>query len=186
MPNLEIYGPAEDSYLISNALKSIVPELLRNNPEMKFLEIGVGSGINLMAAKDAGVKVKNITGIDINPSAVEHCKGLGFRCILSDLFSKVNGKFDVIAFNPPYLPLDEREPKSSRLATTGGKKGSELIVRFLENARYFLKNKGAIFIITSSLSQDVNFEKLGYKSKIIGSKSLFFEKLTLWEVTPWK
>ena len=26
-----------------------------------------------------------------------------------DLFSKIKGKFDLIIFNPPYLPLDELE-----------------------------------------------------------------------------
>jgi len=49
----EIYEPAEDSYLMSEALGAELPELLSKNPQLKLLEIGVGSGINLNIAKDA-------------------------------------------------------------------------------------------------------------------------------------
>ena len=178
----EIYEPEEDSFLMSETLSAELPRLLDKNPELKLLEIGCGSGINLSTALKAGVKINNILGTDVNNKAVKYCKSLGFNCIKSDLFSNVKGKYDVIVFNPPYLPYEKKEPKNSRLATSGGKKGGELIIKFLKGAKEHLTKSGKIFLITSSLSKSVDFNKLGYKSKKIAKKNLFFEKLFLWEL----
>jgi release factor glutamine methyltransferase len=175
-----IYQPAEDSYLMSQILKEKLPKLLNENPELKFLEIGAGSGIHLETAKKLGVK--NIFSSDINPRAVSHCSLLGFHCIKSDLFEKIKEKFNLIIFNPPYLPEDSREPKDSQTATTGGKKGTEIILKFLQQAKSHLEKNGKIFLITSSLSPEINFKKLGYNAKEIGCEKLFFEKLCIWEL----
>jgi HemK-related putative methylase len=178
-----IYEPAEDSFLMSRTLEKNIPILLKKNSDLKFLEIGAGSGINSETAKNSGIKLKNIFSCDINSEAVKHCKNLGFSSVKSDLFDKIpKMKFDLIIFNPPYLPEDSREPKSSRLATTGGKKGNEIILRFLKQAKNFLSKKGKIFLITSSLAENVDFKKLGYKEKEIGCEKLFFEKLFIWEL----
>ncbi len=170
----EIYLPLDDSYLLSETLKKQIKNL-----DIKFLEIGIGSGIQLQTAKHLGIK--NIFGADINLDAVKHCKSLGFDCIQSDLFENIKGKFDIIAFNPPYLPLDKREPKSSQLATTGGKKGSEIINKFLKQAKKHLAKDGRIFLLTSSLTKAINW--LDYKRKILAKKKIFFEELFVWELT---
>ncbi|MCK5149296.1 methyltransferase domain-containing protein [Candidatus Pacearchaeota archaeon] len=95
-------------------------------------------------------------------------------------------KYNLIIFNPPYLPEDKREPKNSCLATTGGKKGNEIILRFLKQAKKYLEEDGKIFLITSSLSEKIDFEKLGYKEKEIGCEKLFFERLCVWEIKLFK
>jgi len=177
-----IYEPAEDSYLMSRILKEQVPNLLKQNSDLKFLEIGAGSGIHLETVFNLGIKKENIFSCDIDKKSVSHCNLLGFNCIHSDLFENISGKYDIIIFNPPYLPDDAREPKNSKTATTGGKKGNEIILRFLEQAKDYLKIEGKIFLITSSLAEDVNFEKLNYKAKEIGCEKLFFEKLCIWEL----
>jgi HemK-related putative methylase len=178
-----VYEPAEDSFLMSRILKENIPNLLKKNSDLKFLEIGAGSGIHLETAKNSGIKLENIFSSDIDKKSVSHCNVLGFNCIHSDLFDKIQKmKFDVIIFNPPYLPEDSREPESSRLATTGGKKGNEIILRFLKQAKIFLSESGKIFLITSSLAKDVDFKKLGYKEREIGCEKLFFEKLFIWEL----
>jgi release factor glutamine methyltransferase len=176
-----IYQPAEDSYLMSRILKEKVPGLLKLNPELKFLEIGAGSGIHLQTAKTLGIK--NIFSSDIDKASVSHCNLLGFQCIQSDLFENIQGNFNIIIFNPPYLPEDEREPESSKRATTGGKKGNEIIIKFLEQAKNHLSLEGKIFLITSSLAEDVNFSQLGYNAKEIGCENLFFERLCIFELT---
>lgn len=166
---------------MSEYLEKILPDIIKENPNLKFLEIGVGSGINLETAKKSGVKKENILGTDINPEAVKHCKEQGFNCIQSDLFNKVKGKFDLIVFNPPYLPLDEKELLKSRLETTGGKKGNEISIEFLRQAKKYLRKYGKVILITSSLSENIDFEELVFKSKKIEEKKLFYEKLALWE-----
>ena len=168
---------------MSKTLSKELPKLLKTNPELKFLEVGCGSGINLVTAKNAGVRIENILGVDVNIKAVSHCKSLGFNCIKSNLFNNIKGKFDVIIFNPPYLPLDKKEPKISRRETTGGKKGNEIIIRFLKQAGKHLTKDGRIFIITSSLAQEINFDKLGYKAKKLNQRRLFFERLSCWELS---
>ena len=180
-----IYQPAEDSFLMSNILKENIPYLLEKNPDLKFLEIGAGSGLHLQTAFTFGIKKENIFSSDINKNAVSHCSSLGFNCIYSDLFENFseNEKFDIIIFNPPYLPEDKNEPKSSRIATTGGKKGNEIILRFLHQAKNYINKEGKIYLITSSLSEDVYFYELGYNSKEIGCEKLFFERLCVWELS---
>lgn len=178
-----IYQPAEDSFLMSQILKERLPQILKKNPNLKFLEIGAGSGIHLQTASTLGVKKQNIFSSDIDGEAVKHCQLLGFNCIHSDLFENINGKYNLIIFNPPYLPEDAREPKSSRLATTGGKKGNEIILRFLKQAKKHLEKNGKIFLITSSLAENINFEKFEYKAKKIGCEKLFYERLCIWELS---
>ncbi len=180
-----IYSPEEDSYLMSENLKNEIPNILDENPNIKFLEVGCGSGINLQTALESGIKKQNIFSCDLNQIAVQHCKKLGFNSVKSNLFNKIsNKKFDLIIFNPPYLPEDKNysEPKESKVITTAGKKGDEIIIKFLNEAKPFIEENGKIFLITSSLSKKVNFKKLGYKSKIINKQKLFFEELFLHEL----
>lgn len=179
---MSVYIPAEDSYLMSRILKEQIPDLIKKNPNLKFLEIGAGSGIHLQTALNLKIKQENIFSSDIDKRAVSHCNVLGFNCIHSDLFENIKDRYDLIIFNPPYLPEDAREPIDSRTATTGGKKGNEIILRFLQEAKSYLNKNGKIFLITSSISEDVDFMKLGYNAKEIGCEKLFFERLCIWEL----
>jgi len=176
----DVYQPSDDSWLMKKVLEEILPSLLEENSELKFLEIGCGSGIQLKTASEIGLKKRNIFGVDINHLAVRECKKLRFNCVESDLFCKVEGKFNVIIFNPPYLPEDSREPKISKLATTGGKKGSEIINRFLEQAGNFLEEKGIILLLTSSLTKGIKWN--GWKKRKIQSEKVFFETLYVFEI----
>lgn len=175
-----IYSPSEDSYLLTNILKRELPSFLNENPNFKFLEIGTGSGIHLETASSAGVKKENIFSSDIDSRAVSHCNLLGFHCVESDLFEKIQGKFDLIIFNPPYLPVDKFDNQPD---TSGGKKGHETILRFLKQASEHLDQGGKIFLVASSLTPQIDFENLGYNSTFIGSERLFYEELRVWELT---
>ena len=175
-----IYQPAEDSYLLSKVLGKEIPKLLKKNQHLQFLEIGSGSGILLETAKKLGIKREHILGAEINQQAVSHCSSLGFNCIYSNLFENVEGKYGIIVFNPPYLPKDSREPTDSQLATTGGLHGSEIINEFLKEAKNYLEEKGKIFLLTSSLTKNINWNN--YHKKLLGKEKLFFEELFLWEL----
>ena len=177
---MEIYQPAEDSYLLSKVLEKEIPKLLEENPDLKFLEIGSGSGILLEGTKKLGIKSEHIFAVDINQKAVEHCKSLGFNCIYSDLFENVQGKYNIIVFNPPYLPKDAKEPLDSQLATTGGVQGSEIINKFLEQAENYLEENGKIFLLTSSLAKNIDFRN--YHKKLLGKEKIFMEELRVWEL----
>lgn len=173
-----LYVPREDSFLLEEVLRKEVLNFA--NEKTKFLEIGVGSGIQLQALSEIGIKKENIFGVDINFDAVLHCKKQGFNVWYSDLFSDIKGKFDCIIFNPPYLPEDGNEDSESKLITTGGIKGSEIINEFLVKAKKHLKKSGRIYLLISSLSRGINW--LDYKKKLILEKKLFFENLEVWEL----
>ncbi len=174
-----MYKPAEDSYLFTDVLKREIQKLLGKNPNLKFLEIGAGSGIHLQTAEISGVKKENVFSSDIDEISVAHCKLLGYNCIKSDLFRNINGKYNLIIFNPPYLPEDEYDKNKD---TSGGKKGSEVILRFLEQAKDYLEKEGRIFLLTSSLTPEIEFGKFGYKAVEIGCEKLFYERLCVWEL----
>ncbi len=177
---MEIYKPAEDSYFLTEILKREMPQLLEENPDLTFLEIGAGSGIHLETALNLGIKRENIFSCDINPKAVSHCNMLGFHCIQSDLFEKIGGIFDIIVFNPPYLPEHQFDKKPD---TAGGKKGDEIIIRFLQQAKNHLNKNGKIFLLVSSLTPKINFEEFGYNKKFLGNEKLFYEELSIWELS---
>jgi release factor glutamine methyltransferase len=176
-----VYLPAEDSFLLSSVIKKEVYKIFLKNKEAVFLEIGAGSGVQLQSLLEAGVKKKNIFACDLNFDAVNCCKELGFNCIQSNLFEKIKGKYDLILFNPPYLPKDNLEDKESEIATTGGKKGGEIINLFLKQSKNYLNKNGKIFLLISSLTKGIKWN--GYRKKILAEKKIFFEKLTVFELT---
>ncbi|MFA5953575.1 MAG: HemK2/MTQ2 family protein methyltransferase [Candidatus Pacearchaeota archaeon] len=182
-----IYEPEEDSYFLSEVTFQEISKIIKSNLDLKFLEMGCGSGVNLNTALKAGIKKQNILGIDINEDSVKYCRKLGFKCFYSDLFKNVKEKFDIIIFNPPYLPDDnpynpEYKEKFDdlKIALVGGKNGSSVINKFLEQAKNHLNKNGKILILTSSLTKGIKW--LDYKKKKIASKKLFFEELYVWEL----
>ncbi|MBU0929738.1 MAG: methyltransferase [Nanoarchaeota archaeon] len=163
-----MYEPAEDSFL----LKKYVLEYSKG----KVLDIGCGSGI---LAEAALRKTKDVLASDIDSKAVKHCLKKGINAIESNLFSNIKGKFDLIIFNPPYLPEDPDEPEDSKLITTGGKKGYELIERFLKSARIHMKKEGKILLVCSSLTGNVEklFKRHKYKFNKLETQKSFFEQI---------
>ena len=101
--------------------------------------------------------------------------------ILEICFLDIKEKFNLIIFNPPYLPEDSREPKYSQIATTGGKKGSEITNKFLEQAKKHLEKNGKILLLTSSLTKAIKWKN--WKKKLLTKKKLFFERLYVFEIS---
>lgn len=176
-----IYSPEKDSFLLKKVLIKKIPFLLKRNQNLKFLEMGIGSGILLDAAKISGIKKENIFGVDINFDAVKHCKNLGFNSVQSNLFEKIKGEYDLIIFNPPYLPLEFLEDEESKLITTGGKNGSEVINEFLIQSKKYLNKNGKIFLLVSSLTKKIDWN--GFKKKLLIKEKIFFEELKVYELT---
>ena len=160
-----IYEPREDSFLLQKHV--------RNFAKGRVLDIGTGSGIQALTALE---KTKDVLAVDINKEAVKYVNKKGITSIKSDLFEKVKGKFDLIIFNPPYLPADER---ADDLALTGGKYGYEILERFFSAAKYYLKEDGKILIAFSSITGDIEWlaQQYGYLFKNLDEQSFFFEKI---------
>jgi release factor glutamine methyltransferase len=171
---MEIYEPAEDSFLFVELLKSYFNE----NKVSSYLDMGSGSGILAEIAKESGVN--EILCADINPDSVKFVQEKGFEAVETDLFDSIEQKFDLITFNAPYLPRDEREPEKSQVATTGGEKGDEIPLAFIEQAKKHLNPEGKILVLISSLTPFDQIEK--FNPRIVARKKLFFEELLILEI----
>ena len=172
-----IYEPREDSHL----LKKIVEKYVEGKT---FLDMGAGSGLLSQAAINRSAK--SVFAADIQKDVVDYLRKKKIKAIHSNLFSNVKRKFDVIAFNPPYLPEDKREDKESSITTTGGKKGDEIILKFLKQSIFHLNKNGKILIVISSLTPQNRINSLIYslklKKKVLASEKFFMENLEVWEI----
>jgi release factor glutamine methyltransferase len=155
------------------------------------LEIGCGSGIVSLTCANRNSNA-SVLGVDINPDAVacstENAKLNNIknvRFIESDLFSNIqkNKKFDIILFNPPYLPTSDGEHLKGNLdhAFDGGVDGRKVLDRFLGQFDSFLAPHGVLLIVQSSLNNPektkTKLKSLGYATTVVAEEKFFFEKL---------
>jgi len=173
-----IYQPAEDSYLLEEEVK-------KRARGKRVLDVGTGSGIQARAAWEAGAK--SVLAVDVDSEAIELLEGEKFEVRKSDLLDNVSGKFDLIVFNPPYLPKDEREDVGSALATSGGKRGDEIILRFLSKVGKYLAPSGMVLLVVSSLTPLEEIERTmkekGFAARKVASKKVFMEELWVLELS---
>ncbi|MEK6834834.1 MAG: HemK2/MTQ2 family protein methyltransferase [Nanoarchaeota archaeon] len=165
-----IYEPDEDSFLLAKYVEKYA--------HSKVLDVGTGSGIQ---AETALKFTKDVLAVDIDKEAVNFVKKKGIKTKISNLFKNVKGKFDLIIFNPPYLPDEKLEDKKSKIITTGGKHGYEILERFFSQVNNYLNKNGKILIVFSSLTNrnkiDNIIKKNKLKFKLLEEKKVFFESL---------
>jgi len=171
---LTVYEPSDDTYLLLSSL----PENLAGK---SVLDVGCGNGLLSEAAAN---RKAHVLATDISVAATkatrERCEKLragSCDVIVADLLCELNkkAKFDLILFNPPYLPADA--PNSSEW--TGGRHGWELGIRFVHSALPHLKKEGSILLLLSSASGKgwMNAMPKTTSWKILKRKRLFFETL---------
>ena len=180
---VNVYVPAEDSFLLAKAVSGIRYKTC--------LELGCGTGIIAMALAKSGNRV---VATDLNPFAVECTKanakenGVELEVLQSDMFQDIKGAFDVIVFNPPYLPTtdEERFEKWHDMATDGGLDGLKHTRRFLEKTPSFLRPNGEIYTVISSLSPKKAIDEMLEPFEVLsmGCEKHFFEKITVFRLRP--
>lgn len=154
---------------------------------MRILEIGVGS-VFVSAVLRANVEDIRIFATEINPHAARCAKANGIEVIRTDLFRGLKPgssktSFDLILFNPPYLPTSEEEkvPGWLNYAFDGGASGRETLDRFLDEVRNYLKPGGKILVLISSITGleavKERMERLGFEVGVVRRKKVSFEEL---------
>jgi release factor glutamine methyltransferase len=170
-----VYPSSDDTFFLLDVLKD---EKITNN---SCLEIGVGTGViaAFLAEKNT------VDGVDINHAALTYARKICPSCTLfySDLFSHVTRQYDVIVFNPPYLPEKRELPAVGDRSWHGGRDGRVVIDTFLASFHMFLQPGGVVYLLQSSFcSPDKTItvlKKRGFHVAVLKRKRLFFEELTV-------
>ena len=139
-----MYQPAEDSFLLLHAARQEI------TPHDRVLEVGVGSGYVSSRLPPCAM----VVATDINPHAAGIAKEAGVRIVRTDLAAGLCRVFDLILFNPPYLPTGpgERIDDWLEYALDGGPDGRDVIARFLQEIPAVLVPGGRVLLLISSLT----------------------------------
>jgi release factor glutamine methyltransferase len=176
----EVYDPGEDSFLLVDAA------LREARPNDRALEVGTGSGIVSLFVKDVAASV---VATDISPIACKNARINGVPVVRTDLSKGICGRFDLIIFNPPYLPTSPGEKLTSWLnrAFDGGPTGRDEIVRFLGGADNILSPGGRIMMVVSTLTGVDEIKKMfgghGFRAVEVASEKIPFERLVVLKFT---
>lgn len=179
-----VYEPEEDSTLLADTLDKY------DINGKQILDMGTGSGLLAIIAAKKGATV---VAADIDEQALRTAEknammnNVSVRFVKSDLFANINGKFDLIIFNPPYLPTNEQDGYAKkRLDYDGGKTGCDVIKRFvMECGRYLYKDGRSLMLISSLTGMnDVKkmLEKNGFSFRAIAKKKIEWEELVVIEI----
>jgi len=129
------------------------------NPPQRILEIGTGSGCIAIACALAFPEAE-VVATDISPEALDVARsnvelhGVGDRLQLveGDLFGDVQGPFDLIVTNPPYVAHEEVISLPSEynhepvLALESGEDGLDASRRILAQAAGYLAKDGVLIL----------------------------------------
>ncbi|MFX1327918.1 MAG: methyltransferase [Promethearchaeota archaeon] len=205
-----IYAPSDDTYLLIDYFKSKINQMYFDGIKLSEIKnvLDLGTGTGIIAIFLQLIKLNNINfnpkiyASDILENAIECAKlnekrnnidnQIEFLC--SDLFSSfpecLKHSFNIIVFNPPYLPSSDFIKKNLNkmkidYSWNGGIKGYEILIEFLSSAKDFLdlKIKHYIYVITSSRTNLLELNKIienyGYRNEVVQKKHFFFEDIIL-------
>jgi release factor glutamine methyltransferase len=173
---LATYEAREDSFLMLEALSNL------DLHGLHVLDMGTGSGILAAYCARRGAEV---VASDIDIDAIKALElaanrmGISIKLVTCDLFSKIHERFDIVVFNPPYLPSSTIDDRT----TNGGKQGREIISRFLGELSQHLVENGRGMLVVSSLNdpEDLMTRHRELSFRIVRERPLFFERLYVLE-----
>lgn len=173
----DVYQPAEDSRLLGEATREYVDDGDR------VLDVGTGSGWVAAVAAEAGART---VGVDLNPHACRTAHDRGIPTVRGNLVDPFqDGTFDLVAFNPPYLPTDPDDEGDDWMETalSGGETGRAVVDPFLDTVGRVLTPAGEVLLLVSSLTGlDEVKERAannGLTTEEVGSEKFPFERLVV-------
>ena len=149
----QVYPVREDTLLL---LEAALAEAL---PSDRVLELGTGSG---WVARHLAGKVALIVATDVNPHACRAAASPGVGVARADLTAGIRGEFDLVLFNPPYLPTAPGERLDDWLekALDGGETGREVIAELLTDLPRVLAPGGRLLLVVSELTGETEVRTL--------------------------
>lgn len=135
----------------------LVEEVLKVSHNKDVLDLCTGSGCIIISLKKLG-NINKSLGSDISKDALvlarENAKlnDVDVTFIESDLFNNIEGKFDIIVSNPPYIPSEDIEELSIEVrdyepigALDGKSDGLYFYRKIVEEVRSYIKPDGILF-----------------------------------------
>jgi HemK-related putative methylase len=168
------YLPAEDTYLLRDALRS--------RSGRACLELGFGTGAVISSLSE---KFQLAVGTDIvGLGAARLARSDRVDLVLSDRANCFrDGCFDLVFFNPPYLPSALEEDS----AVDGGTAGIEVPISFLEEGLRVLGDEGTIMALLSDSGDVQSFVRhcvgLDLLVEQVAQAKLFYESLVVLKIT---
>lgn len=174
-----VYQPAEDSHLLATAAAE------RIDAAEFVLEVGVGTGYVAEYVRDR--TGANVVGSDVNPEACRIASAdRHVPTVRGNLVEPFQADcFDVVLFNPPYLPTDPEDEWADPLewALSGGPDGRRAIRPFLETVGRVLVPEGRVYLLVSTLTGLDAVESLardaGFGVDEVASEPYPFERLVV-------
>jgi len=152
------FGP--DTYRFARLIRQSFDPMNRAGAcgPSKILDVGAGTGAGgLQAAALAAGYPPLVVLADINLRALRFCKINGAlngfesaEIVESDLFANIDGDFDLILANPPYLI----DPMARMYRHGGGSLGFELSLRIAEDGASRLVSGGRVILYTGAVIAD--------------------------------
>lgn len=177
--NENVLIPRQDTEIL---VETVLEEL---EPNMRVLDICTGSGCILisllkMMQDDKGQDMIKGIGVDISEKALEvaeknaHKHNVEAVFMQSDLFEKVEGIYDVIVSNPPYIKTEEIEKLEDEvklhdpmLALDGKEDGLYFYRKIIKESKKYLKKNGKLYFeIGHTQGQEVKIlmEEAGFSN----------------------
>lgn len=169
-----VFAPLWESEFLTKAVRKEV----RTGDHV--LDLGAGTGVQGVFAAADGARV---LATDTNPAAVR-CANLNvrlnklssnIRVLKSNLFSKIDGKFDLIIFNPPFRWFKPRNALETSLD-----ENYRTLARFFSEADNHLKENGRMMMVFST-SGDIRYFRHLVRINYFRSEVVAKQKRNGWE-----
>lgn len=172
-PGRTRYLPAEDTQLLKEAVGPFSGGAC--------LEIGFGSGAVLSSVSGRFERAVGTDVIGLDDAKLARAPGVDL--VLADRAAPFrDGVFDLVFFNPPYLPSGPVEDE----AVDGGPTGVEVPISFLDEALRVLREDGTMVALLSTEGDEESFlsrcTDLDLNVEPIATRRLFYETLSVFMI----
>ncbi|KAK3600094.1 hypothetical protein CHS0354_027421 [Potamilus streckersoni] len=167
----KIYEPAEDSFLLLDALEKERTFLKELNPVV-CVEVGSGSGIVITYLAQLLGNCCLYLCTDINPRAAEVSRKTAtinkvqVESAVSDLICAfqdwLKNKVDVLIFNPPYVitPPEEVGSYGIEASWAGGERGRQVMDRLFPLVPHILSPLGVFYLVIIKENDEADIERI--------------------------
>ncbi len=186
--NKDVLIPRQDTELLCETAIAKINERSKKGAGLRILDLCTGSGCIAVSLK-AFCPAAEVVAVDVSPAALVGAKGAaewnqtGIGFLEGDLFASVQGGFDFIVSNPPYIPagiIRELMPEVSVhepvLALDGGADGLAFYRRIAAESVGFLRPGAELLLeighdqaaAVSGLLEAAQFEEITIRQDLAG------------------